>query len=59
MLIEFGAAEALLSFPLVAVTVTGFVNAETGMTTQPQFEFFAERSGRTVTSDILAPEAKS
>ena len=41
----------LPDFLSVVVAVKSFVNYETGMTAQPQFEFFAERSGRA--DDIL------
>lgn len=45
-LVEFWPCAALLGFLLFAVAVEGFIEGKSGMSAQPQFEFFAERSGR-------------
>ena len=45
-LVAFGPASALLGFLFVSVAAEGFVDGETGVTDQPLFEVFAERSGR-------------
>ena len=50
---EFGVASTLLGFLFVVITVKGFVDAETGMMAQPQFEIIRYAVSRGETLVVL------